>query len=497
MKANGFDFSPYLVINKISRPTYSVENVSRSSNSMNGSKIVKTKLSEANLIVEVTLISDKENSFMTLNEIEELLKDKLINTEEEIELIFSDRPDRYYLAKLDGANSIDVISRSLGTLVLNFNAPAGLSYAVDENKTPMNEDIISVENHGTYKAPVKFSIDFPADCESIGLVTEDRIAQFGYTVSEDIDEDLSNIVLFNDPMKSSTSGQYTRNAGKPRWRNDSGDNTTKIQGDWKYESDAITPSSYGPSGADDAFWHGPTITRYFEAFPDGSIEGRINFKPNGSTKDRAKKQGLTELNFLDADNHFVAGIELKDNTDQKYLVEYKFYVGDAVVKSGNLPSSVLTKNGGFFGLAKIEKVGNLFKFYLARLVDKTGGGFNEFWVAKHEWTNEETAMLMPVRFDYGAYNWRNKQAMYQSLTNIKVTRYATRNDKLLPKTFIAGDHVDIDEDFNVWVNGILDNGYCVNGSKQIFAEKGVTEIYVAYESEEPPIVEASVRGNYL
>lgn len=411
-------------------------------------------------------------------------------------LIFSDEPDKYYMAIPNNYVNLDEIN-FLGKGTIEWLIPDGVAHAIDPKIYTMSDGLVTINNQGSYKTPIRWVVDFPSDCESFGLVTEDKIMEFGHSGTEDIDEDLSNTVLFDDPMKSSTSGQYSRNVGKIRWRNDSGENTSQVQGTLKYESDAITVDSYGPSGADDAFWHGPTLTRFFEPFSDGEVYQRFNFKPNGATKDKAKKQGLIELNFVDEDNNFVCGFEMKDNTDSKYQVEYKFYAGEAVIKSGFLPASVLSKNGGFFGMIRIKKVGNNFDFYLARLLDNPKGGFTESWKATHNWTNEEVAMLKPARVDMAMLNWRNKQPMYQSITHLRVTRYATRNNSLIPKTFNAGDQLVIEESGRLLLNGIVANGFSVIGTDYIQAEVGSNEIFFSYEGDQSPVVTATIEELYL
>lgn len=421
-------------------------------------------------------------------------------SENERKLINPKNADQYFLAKLSGEIIVEFNDGGPGIAIVTLNmlASDGLAHAVETKDYPMSDGAVSIQNEGTYKAPITWTVDFLADCESIGFVTEDRILQLGYVTSEDIDEDLSNVVLFNDPMKSATSGQYSRNVGKIRWRNDSGDNTSQIQGSLKYEADAITVDSYGPSGADDAFWHGPTLTRFFNDVEDCEIYTRFNFKPNGATKDKAKKQGLFELNLVDADNLFICGFEMKDNTDQQDRVEYKFYVGDAEIKSGFLPAAVRNTNGGFFGMIRIRKVGNNFDFYLARLVNNPKGGFNESWKATHNWTNEAIAMLKPTRVDINFLNWRNKQPIYQSLTHLKLTKFNTRDDKLIPKTFLEGDQLIFDGlTSKVTLNGITANDYFVVGSQPIISNIGETEVFISHESAVDPLVTATVEERFL
>lgn len=423
------------------------------------------------------------------------------HSEKEAKLINPKDESQYFMAKLSGEIQIEYLNDSQGIVIATVTmlASDGIAHAITTDAFTAGTDSIFINNTGTYRTPINWRIKFNSDTESIGLVTEDRIMQYGHTTTEDTNENPANLVLFNDDMSSAQKAQYSQNVARIRWREDSGDNTSQIKGTWAWHADGyVYPTSYGAASKDDAFWHGPTLSRYFPETDYAEVYARVNFKPGGATKDKAKRQGLMEINMLDADNNFIAGIELKDNTDQKYQVEWKFYVGNEMIKSGFLPSKVLTYNGGFFGAVKIKKIGNLFDFYLCRLND-TSKGFTEYWRTTHQWTNEAVAMLKPSRVDVNMLNWRDKLPMSQSLTHLSVTQYNVDSIKKIPLTFLKDDELFIDGDTGkVYLNGIMALDYEVIGSQTIVAETGETEVFISAETEgTAPTVEAEIRRAYL
>ncbi|MBK0039499.1 distal tail protein Dit, partial [Enterococcus sp. S52] len=186
-----------------------VTNTTKQISRLNGVRVSQTRFEERYIKL----------SLYALNGNFREMKDRLalqLFKEGNQKLWFSDEPDRFFWVKLNGESSLkrslEYRGEAYGTI--EFICEDGLAHAIQTKDFQLVDDSVVIQNEGTYKAPITWTVDFLADCESIGFVTEDRILQLGYVTSEDIDEDLSNVVLFNDPMKSATSGQYSRNVGK-------------------------------------------------------------------------------------------------------------------------------------------------------------------------------------------------------------------------------------------------------------------------------------------
>lgn len=129
MTVNDIPFSKVMVINKVTRPAYDVENTTHELKNVDGVKMASTRLKEAKITVDCTLVSDEENNFMRVQDLEDWVKQKC-NTKGDLRIVFSDFPDRYWTGRLDGEANTDIVTEGLGTLTLNFTIPEGVSHSI-------------------------------------------------------------------------------------------------------------------------------------------------------------------------------------------------------------------------------------------------------------------------------------------------------------------------------------------------------------------------------
>lgn len=439
----------------------------------NGSRATSKKLSHRIITLELFALS---GDFRKIKD--ELAKALFLNGPQK--LWFSDEPDRYWLAELTGESSlkrsIDYKGEAYGQL--QFLVEDGLAHSKTSKTFAFVDDIANIQNKGTYKTPVDINVTFTSDANSIGFVTEDKIIQLGTSISEDVNNTIQSEKVMNDKMTPASKNQWSTNAGKIRWRTDDGDSSSIIQGAFKWDVEQVYPSSYGPA-ADDSkpgYWHGPTLTR-MESQPLENFEAyhRFQFKPTGNSKERPKCQGLIEINYLDSDNNFVIGFEMKDNATTVDKAEYSFFVGDFRIFTGSLPKHILNFEGGFFGSIHMQKIGNHFTFKLARINQKT---WKEMWSISKSYFNDTVAMLSPSITNVYFAKWKNLREMSIHLTHTRITRFGTETESLIPKTFYEGDNLFVDGNSNrVYINGLRDDSYRVLGSSQVFnAERGLTEV---------------------
>jgi len=388
---------------------------------------------------------------------------------------------RYFLAKTEG--EIDYIED--GNVVyctVNLIAPEGLSRSVETKEfkflTTTEGTIASVQNNGTYQTPIDIDVTFTSDANSIGFVSPDRIVQLGTSISEDADPVSPTEKVMNDAMGSASRNLWSQNTGRPRWRFDDGDHTSKVEGSLTWGSEEVYPASYGTWDKETTagYWHGPTVTRLFtEPLSDFEVFHRLEFKPTGNAKQKPTCQGLIEINYSDADNNFIVGFEMKDNTNVADAVTFSFFVGDYRIYEANLPKSVINYNGGFFGSIMMKKIGNEFTFKLARI---NGSTWKETWSETKSWFNENVAMLSASVINCYMAQWRDFRPMNARLTHTRITKYNTESETIIPKVFYEGDILKVDGETNrVYINGIRDDSYRVVGSSQfLLAEKGDNEI---------------------
>jgi hypothetical protein len=265
-----------------------------------------------------------------------------------------------------------------------------------------------------------------------------------------------------------------------RWRADSGDNTSRIAGTFKWAAEVVSPSSFGTFTAVNghSYWHGPSLTRVLTA-PLDNLEAyhRIQFKTTGTAKQLASCTGLTEINYSDADGNFVMGFEMKDNNNKSNTITYSYYVGDVCMYTGTLPKSITTKNGGFYGSVLMKKVGETFTFRIARLDGKTK---KETWASSTKtFTNNTVAMLQSATLNMWMAVWGADRTMDLQFTETRITQLNTTDEALVPLTFYEGDELFVEGETNrVYINGVRNDAYRVLGSSDVLeVAPGSTDVY--------------------
>ncbi|MFS1017270.1 distal tail protein Dit, partial [Enterococcus casseliflavus] len=195
LKVNGFDFSPHFVINAITRPAYSVINEMVNIKSVTGQKNVSTKFDSFLITLDITIAPDLSNSEFGVTEIENLIKEKMLSKTDQ-QYIFSDRPDRYYLGKLEGESSVVWITETLATMTLSIRVADGLAHALEPRAFPFittnGDTLATVQNNGTYQTPIDIDVTFTSDANSIGFVSSENIVQLGTSYSEDSENSIAS-----------------------------------------------------------------------------------------------------------------------------------------------------------------------------------------------------------------------------------------------------------------------------------------------------------------
>lgn len=467
---NGYNLDEYLrITDKLQRPIGSERKNNLVTTGRGQRRFVNSKKQEGYIDMPFVIRNNLINKKRALADI--------LNVDEPVKLWFEDEPDKYYWAIPDGLIDVDEIV-FLGKGSIRFLIPDGVAHAMIPKTFPFTDGTANIENKGTGKTPVSINVTFTSDANSIGFVSEDNIVQLGTPISEDEDNAVQSTKVMNDDMGTSTKNLWSTNVGRVRWRYDDGDNTSKIQGALTWGATEVYPTNYGPEADKDkpGYWHGPTITRFLtNDLPDLNVYHRFEFKPNGTAKQKQTCQGLYEFNFIDADNNFVMGFEIKDNTNTADKVEYSFFIGNYRMFTGFLPQRVLKFHRGFFGSIQMKKEGNEFYFRLARI---NGDDWKETWSIQKSWFNETVAMLSVSALTGFMSKWKNDRPMTIKATHTRITEFASGAEPVITNIFYEGDNLFVEGETNrVYINGLRNDSFKVRGSDQLFnVPKGLTEI---------------------
>ena len=328
LKVDDFSFSNLFVVNEVQRPIYSVENtVESNGNLVNGSQLLASKISESKINMLVTLISDVLNDHNSIKQIEEVLK-KYLPYRALAKISFSDDPDWYYLGKLDGDASINVIDENLGTLNLTFLVPDGIKHAVNP-KGPYTATqgadgrySVTVTNECNVDVPITMTATMNAENGYIGMYTDYAITELGNREEDDTKDYVSATTLVNTDNPISKFTRYTGVNPENSAVSNSGTATTRVVNARKhmYLSDV---------GTNNGKWHG---TSYVYDFPPDGIGniGGVNAYAYFNAPFWAGKIGQVgqmQVHFATAENEFICGFHLakgdtKGNTGS-YFMRYR------------------------------------------------------------------------------------------------------------------------------------------------------------------------------
>lgn len=507
---NGNDFSELLLVNDVQRPLLPTLNTVMSDvGSLKGTIYNYNSYSERELEVSYTLIADTPEALVTVKQ----TVAGLLFTDKPQRLIFSDSPDRYYLAIPDGEFAVDQISNvAQGTL--RFIVPDGVAHAVNPKEfvAVENEDGILelvIDNQGTEECPVNIEANFTSENGVFAAVSPYSVIEVGNSEETDgHDYQVTDVVAKNTLTL----------ADKPNWTENSPDARTRypvaVSGvtnsfgtgsfTWPAGAESPTPNftNRGPKK-----WAGPTLHRSFATNSNGSREG--NFEAIwrfscGNTK--ANQSGRQEFNLQNGTNIPFAFI-YRDSSRSKVEAICEFYVKGA--NGGEYASAAETidikKLKSTWFEIRITRVNNKITYKLSNIKSVTGSYGNEdvkeayFTVSKtftFDW-----AATIPV--DSTTY-WAQAGDFNSPPTIMRPTNFTFRwinVDKYTddPNRYQDGDQMFIDSyNGKVYLNGVPILNDVVKGSEYIRVPVGLTPLQFAYSDfGTAPAVKATIQEVYL
>ena len=353
LKVDDFSFSNLFVVNEVQRPIYSVENtVESNGNLVNGSQLLASKISESKINMLVTLISDVLNDHNSIKQIEEVLK-RFLPYRSLAKISFSDDPDWYYLGKLDGDASINVIDENLGTLNLTFLVPDGIKHAFNP-KGPYiaTQDAdgrysVTVVNDGNVDVPITMTATMNAENGYIGMYTDYAITEIGNKEEKDTEDYVNATTLINTDDILSKFTRYTGANPENSAVSNTGTATNRIINGKKY-------LHLSNGGTNNGGWHGASYVYDFP--PDGVGQiGSINAYTYFNEVFWAGlmgQVGQTQVHFTTADNEFICGFHLSKSDSKGNTANYYMRYRDSATtiktfKSAGFTTSHLNKENPF------------------------------------------------------------------------------------------------------------------------------------------------------
>ena len=410
---------------------------------------------------------------------------KLLTSDKMGKLIFSDEPNLYYNAILNGEPTLDEeYLQSSG--IITFIVPDGIAHSTIQKtfQASLNHERVmemTISNTGTESVPVDYEIKHDHENGFIGIVSEYGVIQLGHVNEMDMEEKEKSEYLLNyrqapqyDAMRSGSGIFFDPSYGK------SGTFGT-------YNYDNKTWVSLASAGVGSG-WHG--AARTIDLPPDQTgISGSVNFAMQGKVwfRPTATNQcGIIEYCIADKNGRHLASARIaKWNpvTDTALLILCVNGKEMKRVEFNSALSELFVHNRGDFYIFKSGKE-IIFCF----------GGLYSFDIPEIEKMEAKTVSVFIGQRD----NYPIIPKMYLNYLVFRKDKVKTWLD--IPNRYPSGSIVTIDgKSRKVYMDGIQRAADEVRGSKYFNVPPGETKIQFYYSNfcSPPPTITAKIQEAYL
>lgn len=410
---------------------------------------------------------------------------KLLTSDKMGKLIFSDEPNLYYNAILNGEPTLDEeYLQSSG--IITFIVPDGIAHSTIQKtfQASLNHERVmemTISNTGTESVPVDYEIKHNHENGFIGIVSEYGVIQLGHVNEMDMEEKEKSEYLLNyrqasqyDAMRSGSGIFFDPSYGK------SGTFGT-------YNYDNKTWVSLASAGVGSG-WHG--AARTIDLPPDQTgISGSANFAMQGKVwfRPTATNQcGIIEYCIADKNGRHLASARIaKWNpvTDTALLILCVNGKEMKRVEFNSALSELFVHNRGDFYIFKSGKE-IIFCF----------GGLYSFDIPEIEKMEAKTVSVFIGQRD----NYPIIPKMYLNYLVFRKDKVKTWLD--IPNRYPSGSIVTIDgKSRKVYMDGIQRAADEVRGSKYFNVPPGETKIQFYYSNfcSPPPTITAKIQEAYL
>ena len=410
---------------------------------------------------------------------------KLLTSDKMGKLIFSDEPNLYYNAILNGEPTLDEeYLQSSG--IITFIVPDGIAHSTIQKtfQASLNHERVmetTISNTGTESIPVDYEIKHNHENGFIGIVSEYGVIQLGHVDEMDMEEKEKSEYLLNyrqasqyEAMRSGSGIFFDPSYGK------SGTFGT-------YNYDNKTWVSLASAGVGSG-WHG--AARTIDLPPDQTgISGSANFAMQGKVwfRPTATNQcGIIEYCIVDKNGRHLASARIAKwdpVTDTALLILCVNGKEMKRVEFNSALSELFVHNRGDFYIFKSGKK-IIFCF----------GGLYDFNIPEIEKMEAKTVSVFIGQRD----NYPVIPKMYLNYLVFRKDKVKTWLD--IPNRYPSGSIVTIDgKSRKVYMDGIQRAADEVRGSKYFNVPPGETKIQFYYSNfcSPPPTITAKIQEAYL
>lgn len=404
------------------------------------------------------------------NSIEELqlLKEELaawLVTDEPKELIFDDEPDRTYHVYVSGSLDLEE-SRWGGMGTISFISPVAFKYGNNKEKVinDSNEPTVDglIVNNGTADTFPKFIAEIKKLTTSLSIVSFEYHITLGSPDNVESTPIAPRERVFNESMSSTTG-----------WTNGTAVDEGVVAGAYATDGQNFIPNGFGAGNS----WHGPAAMKSLSTPVQNFLVEAVMDNDNSPVA----SLGRVELYLLDENSQVIGVMGVKDSwKNEKTNVVY--------FRAGSLNNGTYILNGygskktnynDFYGYLRVERIGNLWTVYVAR-IDSKGNHFVEWSKSFRDTANLYTGRLAQIQVHFGQYSTFTPTAL--RVRDINAYKINDLSANQIPYIGDPGDIFEIDHNFKkVRKNGELFSD--IDLSSRFFALKSGNNALEVYPKE--------------
>lgn len=466
--------------------TPSITNNTRSIENINAGEFLYSTYSPKQIMMEFQITNS------TARELSEFRRRmaEILYSDEPKRLIFSDEPNIYYEAIVDGEPVLEEDDMySSGTIT--WLIPDGVAYSTAEfdfyGVQQSGYQTITIQNNGTEWADVGYEITHQHENGFIGLVSQYGVIQLGkqeeadgenYEASEEL---FNGYSLFQDDHGTSYQNPENTTQGTLEVKNVAGYNVMALKG----------------GQATSGFWNGGMKTLTIPVDSEGR-RGAKNFycyTQHWFETGLMGQTGAQTIAFLTGDNKVICAMSINksDATGNTARIEW-FAPGNTLIRREEFQPTAY--EGNPFNL----KMGCHNDFL------KEGEKLRIFWYGSYmernipEIKDMECEKIQIWIGQWGDRNLTNQYVTHNYLKSIWFRKDNVEKYRDVPNRYRAGDVVSINgESTKVYVNGMPAKGDEITGTDYFQVPPGTTEVQFCYSSfsSPPPQIKAKIREVYL
>lgn len=389
----------------------------------------------------------------------------LIYTDEPKKLIFSDEPNIYYNAILDGEQTLEEEEyKSSG--ILRFLIPDGVAHSVAE-KTAENygSNQITLENNGTESVPINIKTTMKSDNGYIAFTLGDRFYQIGKPEEADGKHYEESVKLFDDHLYEDKGWLVNQGITPPVTSERLQNGVVKYVKESTNEGYATT-KDYGSGNS----WHGASLTKIVpkdvnNKYPvNWKVAYRFDFNTDGAVF-KGVQVGHTSVTMIDENDDIICSIIFEDTSPVNEYYYMAVFIGNKNVwhtdSTFPMAKKGVTARGDYGPAVTAEKIGNQVTIR-----------FNNFGICKTFYVDNPEAELRKITW-YGAAYKDHFHTENNVLRALHVIKHNVERYEDIPNYFSNGDIVEIDgASGSVYINDAYDTDVADIGSQPLLLPPG-------------------------